>query len=113
MEHEELTHQIIGCAYNVYNTLGFGFIENIYEKCLLIELNKAGLNASAQKPISVTYDNQIVGDFIADIIVNDNIILELKSVKRIVKNHELQLVNYLTATNKPIGLLLNFGGSNF
>ena len=109
MEYRKLTEKIIGCAYRIYNTMGFGFLESVYEKCMLIELRKEGLNAESQKPITVTYDNEIVGEFIADIIVEDTIILELKSVKRIVKAHEVQLVNYLVATGKPIGLILNFG----
>ena len=89
--------------------MGFGFLESVYEKCMLIELEKAGLNSSSQKPIKVYYDDELVGDFVADIIVNDTIIIELKSVRRIVRAHEVQLVNYLVATGKPIGLLLNFG----
>jgi GxxExxY protein len=76
---------------------------------MLIELNKADLDAEPQKPITVFYDNQIVGEFIADIIVKDTLILELKSVRRIIKAHEVQLVNYLVATGKPVGLILNFG----
>ena len=109
MEYSELTEKIIKCAYSVYNKMGFGFLESVYEKCMLIELNKTGLSAEAQKPIKVYYDENNVGEFIADIIVNDTIILELKSVSRLVKAHEVQLVNYLVATGKPIGLLLNFG----
>ena len=109
MEYEELTEEIIGCAYRVYNKIGFGFLESVYEKCMLIELHKANLDAEPQKPITVYYDNQIVGEFIADIIVNDTVILELKSVRRIIKAHEVQLVNYLVATGKPVGLILNFG----
>jgi len=109
MEYEELTEEIIGCAYRVYNKIGFGFLESVYEKCMLIELHKANLDAEPQKPITVYYDNQIVGEFIADIIVNDTVILELKSVRRIIKVHEVQLVNYLVATGKPVGLILNFG----
>ena len=109
MDHRKLTEKIIGCAYRVYNQMGFGFLESVYEKCMLIELNKAGLNGDSQKPIKVYYDNEIVGDFVADILVNDTIILELKSVRRIVRAHEVQLVNYLVATKKSVGLLLNFG----
>jgi GxxExxY protein len=109
MEYRELTEKIIGCAYRIYNTMGFGFLESVYEKCMLIELRKEGLNAKSQRPITVSYDNEIVGEFIADIIVEDTIILELKSVKRIAKAHEVQLVNYLVATGKPVGLVLNFG----
>ena len=108
MEKKKLTEKIIGCAYRVYNRMGFGFLESVYEKCMRIELNKAGLNADSQKPIKVYYDNEVVGDFVADIIVNDTIILELKSVRRIIRAHEVQLVNYLVATKKPVGLLLNF-----
>ena len=109
MEKKKLTEKIIGCAYRVYNRMGFGFLESVYEKCMLIELNKAGLNADSQEPIKVYYDNEVVGDFVADIIVNDTIILELKSVRRIIRAHEVQLVNYLVATRRPVGLLLNFG----
>ena len=111
MEHKNVTETVIGCAYRVYNKMGFGFLESVYEKCLLIELLKAGMDAEAQKPITVYYDDEIVGEFVADIIVNDTIILELKSVRRVVKAHEVQLVNYLVATGKPIGLILNFGES--
>lgn len=93
MEYSELTKKIIKCAYTVYNKMGFGFLESIYEKCLLIELNKAGLNVEAQKSIKVYYDENNVGEFVADIIVNDIIILELKSVSRIIKAHEVQLVS--------------------
>ena len=109
MEYSELTKTIIKCAYTVYNKMGFGFLESVYEKCMLIELNKAGLDAESQKPLKVYYDGKIVGEFIADITVNNTIILELKSVSRIIKAHEVQLVNYLVATGKPIGLLINFG----
>ena len=109
MEYKELTESIIGCAYHVYNRMGFGFLESVYEKCMLIELRKTGLNAESQKPITVYYGDEIVGEFVADIIVNNTIILELKSVRQIINTHEVQLVNYLVATGKPVGLLLNFG----
>jgi GxxExxY protein len=108
MEQKELTEKIIGCAYQVYNKMGFGFLESIYEKCLLIELRNAGLRAESQFPIQVKYAETVVGDFFADILVEDSIILELKSVKQLVRAHEVQLVNYLTATQKDVGLLLNF-----
>ncbi len=109
MKYEELTGKIIGCAYNVYNKMGFGFLESVYENCLLIELIKAGIEVKSQTPILVHYENEVVGEFIADILVEDNVIIELKSVRRIVKAHEVQLVNYLVATKKDIGLLINFG----
>lgn len=109
MEYRDLTERIIGCAYIVYNRMGFGFLESVYEKCLLIELHKAGLRAESQLPITVRYDDEIVGEFVADILVEDVVIVELKSVKKLAKAHEVQLVNYLVATGKPVGLLLNFG----
>lgn len=108
MKYEDLTKKVIGCAYAVYNKMGFGYLESVYEKCLLIELKKAGLKAEAQRPISVHYDDELVGEFFADILVENLIILELKSVRRIIKVHEAQLVNYLTATLKDVGLLINF-----
>ena len=109
MEHKELTEKIIGCAYRVYNRMGFGFLESVYEKCMLIELRKAGLDTESQKTIRVQYDGEVVGDFVADILVHDTVILELKSVRKLVEAHEVQLVNYLVATGKPVGLLINFG----
>jgi GxxExxY protein len=111
MEHEALTEKIIGCAYRVYNTMGFGYLESVYEKCMLIELEQAGLRAQAQHPIEVRYNGIPVGDFIADIIVEDTVIVELKSLRSLNLAHEAQLVNYLVATDKPVGLLLNFGES--
>ena len=109
MEYKELTEKIIGCAYRVYNKMGFGYLESVYEKCMLIELRKAGFDIEPQKPIKVQYDGEVVGDFIADVLVNDTVILELKSVRKLVEAHEVQLVNYLVATGKPVGLLINFG----
>ena len=109
MQYKELTEKIIGCAYKVYNTLGYGFLESVYEKALLIELRRGGVKSENQKPITVYYDNEIAGEFKADIIVEDLVIIEIKSVRRIIKEFEVQLVNYLTATGKPVGLLLNFG----
>mgnify|MGYP006295017257 CR=1 FL=1 len=109
MKYQELTEKIIGCAYKVYNEMGFGFLESVYEKCLLIELEKAGIRAESQKQITVHYDGQLVGNFIADILVEGKVILELKSVRRLAEVHEVQLVNYLTATGVDVGLLINFG----
>ncbi len=88
--------------------MGYGFLESVYEKCLLIELRKAGLNAEVQKEITVHYDGEVVGVFAADVLVENSIVLELKSVRRIAKSHEVQLVNYLVATGKDVGLLINF-----
>lgn len=111
MKHSELTGKIIECAYRVHNTLGFGFLETVYHKSLIIELTKSGLNVEKEKPIKVLYQNQIVGDYIADILVEDKVIIELKAVKEIHKSHEAQLVNYLKATGIEVGLLINFGES--
>ena len=108
MQHSELTEKIIACAYKIYNKMGYGYLESVYEKCMLIELEGIGLNVETQKPLKVFYEGRIVGDFVADIIVNDTVIVELKSVSKIVKAHEIQLVNYLVTTNKPVGLILNF-----
>ncbi len=107
--HKELTEKIINCFYKVYNTLGFGFLEKVYENSLSIELRKIGLNVEAQKSIKVHYEGNLVGDYYADLIVEDLIILELKAADALVEENELQLINYLKATDKEIGLLLNFG----
>lgn len=112
MEHKELTEKIIGCAYRVYNRMGYGFLESVYQKCMMIELRKAGLHAESEKEVVVQYDDETVGEFAADILVENTVIVELKSVGRIAKGHEVQLVNYLVATGKPVGLLLNFGPRN-
>ena len=109
MEYKIITEKIIGCAFRVYNKKGFGFLESVYEKCMQIELNKIGLTFESQKPITVFYDDKIVGEFIADLLIEDVIIVELKSVKRIIRIHEMQLVNYLASTKKPVGLIINFG----
>ena len=110
MKHEELTKELIGCAFEVHTKMGSGFLESVYEKCMLIELRKAGLETQFQVSIEVRYEGECVGDFIADIIVEDTVIVELKSVRALNEAHEVQLVNYLVATGKPVGLLLNFGG---
>ena len=109
MQYKEITEIIIACAYNVYNKMGYGFLESVYEKCMLIELNKHTFKVESQKPIIVKYENEVVGEFKADIIVENTVILELKSVRQIVQAHEVQLVNYLAATGKPVGLIINFG----
>jgi len=105
----DITARIIGCAYNIFNEIGFGFLESVYLKCMMIELQKQGLKAISQSPIEVYYGGKLVGDFLADIIVENSIIIELKSVSALSKMHEVQLVNYLTAARKDTGLLINFG----
>lgn len=108
MQYEALTKEIIGAAYAVYNEMGFGFLESVYESCMIVEMTRRGLFAEAQKPIEVFYRGQPVGCFVADLIVDDLVIVELKSVRQLIEAHEVQLVNYLTATGKPVGLLINF-----
>ena len=107
--HKELTDKIIKAFYNVYNELGFGFLENVYQNALYFELINSQLKVEAQKAIEVYYQNRLVGSYKADLIVNNVIILELKAVEYLMEEHELQLINYLKATNIEIGLLLNFG----
>ncbi len=109
MLYGDLTEKIIGCAFLVFNRMGFGFLESVYQKCMLIELAKSKLNVRARSPICVRYSGQPVGEFVADFLVEDAVIVELKSVRAIQAAHEAQLVNYLTATGKEIGLLINFG----
>ncbi len=108
-KHQDITRLIIKAFYNVYNKLGYGFLEKVYENALMIELRKLELNTVAQVPIKVYYDNEKVGDYLADIIVNNIIILEIKAMEALCEAHEAQLLNYLRATNIEIGLLLNFG----
>ena len=107
--HKELTDRIIKSFYLVYNELGFGFLENVYQNALYLELKNNQINVEAQKPIQVYYQNQLVGNYKADLIVDNTIILELKAVEFLLEEHEFQLINYLKATNIEIGLLLNFG----
>jgi GxxExxY protein len=111
MEHEDLTHEIIGCAYKVFNQLGFGFLESVYRKAMIIELNKTGLKVDEEMPLEVFYDDIIVGKFSVDLFVEDTVVVELKSLQRLLIEHEVQLVNYLKGLKKDIGLLINFGPS--
>lgn len=107
--HSELTKQIIQGFYQVYNTLGFGFLEKVYENALMIELEEIGLAAVQQSGVEVYYRRRDVGKYFADITVENKVILELKSVKELSEEHEAQLVNYLRASNVEVGLLMNFG----
>ena len=111
MKDEELTKTIIGCAFDVHNTLGAGFLEQVYENALRIELAKQGLQVKQQAPIEVRYDGHVVGSYYADLWVEGRVIVELKAVQKLAKAHEVQLVNYLSATGVDTGLLLNFGPS--
>ncbi len=107
--HSDITSVIIKAYYNVYNTLGFGFLERVYENAIMIELKKLGLSGEKQKQIDVYYDNEKAGLYFADIVVDNKIIVELKATEIISVEHEIQLVNYLKATDLEVGLLLNFG----
>ncbi len=107
--HSEITEIIIKAYFNVYNELGYGFLEKVYERAMMIELQDLGLNCKSQSEINVKYKEQLVGDYYADIIVENKVIVELKAVEKIIKIHEVQLVNYLKATGIEVGLLLNFG----
>ena len=107
--HQELTSEIISAFYKVYNTLGFGFLEKVYENALKYELEKMRFKVDKQKPITVYYDDLTVGEYFADLIVEDKVIIELKAAEALIEEHELQLINYLKATEIEVGLLLNFG----
>jgi len=111
MEHSEVTKKIIGCAMTVHRTLGPGFLESVYQNALAHELRKAGLEVECEKRLHVTYDGVVVGDFVADMRINASVLIENKAVQALAPAHEVQLVNYLTATGIDIGLLLNFGAA--
>jgi len=108
-KHSELTEKIINIFYRVYNKLGYGFLEKVYENAMIIELKKEGIRAIAQAPIRVLYDNEIIGEYYADILVDDKVIVEIKAARQLAEEHEAQLLNYLKATDIEVGLLLNFG----
>jgi len=107
--HSETTGLILKAFFNVYNELGYGFLEKVYERAMVIELKKLDLYVEEQKKITVFYKEEKIGDYFADLIVNNQVIIELKAVERIAPEHEVQLVNYLKSTNIEVGLLLNFG----
>lgn len=111
MTLDETTERIIACCFKVHRILGAGFLEKVYENALLIELEKSGLRARQQFPMSVSYDGRPVGEYFADILVEDRIVCELKANENLYKDHEVQLVNYLAATGLDVGLLVNFGRS--
>jgi GxxExxY protein len=108
-KYTELTEKLIQIFYKVYNTFGYGFLEKVYENAFLVELKKAGIIAIPQSPIRVSYEGEVVGEYFADILVDNRIILEIKAVKNLLVEHEAQLLNYLKATDIEVGLLLNFG----
>jgi GxxExxY protein len=112
MTDSELTQIIIKCAHEVHNFLGAGFLEKVYENAHRIKMIKAGLTVKQQYPIKVFFEGEVVGDYIVDLWVEERIIVELKAVQSLTREHEIQLVNYLTATNVGTGLLINFGASS-
>ncbi len=108
---QELTQKIIACTYAVHNALGAGFLEKVYENAMVIEMGSQGLKVRRQVPLTVCYRDQMVGEYFADLLVDDRVICEIKAVEALSKNHEVQLVNYLVATGIDTGLLINFGNS--
>lgn len=108
-KHSDLTEKILGAFYAVYSALGYGFLENVYVKALIIELKSRGMDVKDELPIQVFYAGQLVGEYFADLVVNDLVILEIKATKSLATEHEAQLLNYLKATPYEVGLLLNFG----
>lgn len=109
--HGEITQVIIQAFYKVYNELGYGFLEKVYENALFIELEKTGLYIEKQRRIKVYYENEVVGSYYADLVVDEKVIIELKAAEGLREEHECQLINYLKATEIEVGLLLNFGKS--
>lgn len=108
-QHSDLTQLILKAFFNVYNTLGYGFLEKVYENAMRLEIGKLGLSCISQQPIDVYYNQEKVGLYYADLVVNESVIIELKAATALAPEHEAQLTNYLKATNIEIGLLLNFG----
>jgi len=108
-KHSDLTEKILGAFFAIYSALGYGFLEKVYVKALMIELKKRGLGVRDELPIHVYYDGQLIGEYFADLVVNELVILEIKAAKSLATEHEAQLLNYLKATPYEVGLLLNFG----
>ena len=108
-KYKALTNRILTAFYEVYNTLGYGFLEKVYENSMVLELTKMGIGVVSQVPIQVFYQGCVVGEYFADLVVEDSVIVELKAVKGLAAEHEAQLLNYLKATRYEVGLLLNFG----
>ncbi|HOO76658.1 MAG TPA: GxxExxY protein [bacterium] len=109
--YSETTEKIIQAAYRVHKTLGFGFLEKVYENALAVELGNTGMMVEQQKPLAVYYEGNIVGDFVIDMLVDGKIVVEIKAVKKLIDVHEIQLLNYLKGCRLEVGLLINFGTS--
>ena len=108
-KYKELTEKIIGIFYKVYNNLGYGFLENVYENAMMLDFKKENISAVSQYAIKVFYEDEIVGEYFVDILVDSKVIVEIKAARNLALEHEAQLLNYLKATDKEVGLLLNFG----
>ncbi len=108
-KYKELTEEIIRIFYRVYNKLGYGFLEKVYENAMMIELKKEGIPAVSQYAIKVLYEGEVIGEYYADILVENKVIVEIKAARSLVKENEAQLLNYLKATDIEVGLLVNFG----
>jgi len=109
--HGDVTDRILQAAFRVHNELGHGFLENVYENALAYELRHMGIDVAQQDRVQVYYCGQLVGDYFADLVVDQKVIVELKAVKSLASEHEAQLLNYLRATAFEVGLLINFGTS--
>jgi len=109
LKHEDLTDGIIGAFFEVYNSLGYGFLEKVYENALCAEFKLRGLSFTQQQPIKVKYRGHVVGEYFADLLVEDSVIVEVKAVRTLLPEHGAQLLNYLKATECEVGLILNFG----
>jgi GxxExxY protein len=109
VKYKSLTEKIIGIFYRVYNNLGYGFLEKVYENAMMIEFKRDDISAVSQYAIKVFYEGEIIGEYFTDILVDDKVIVEIKAVRSIAIENEAQLLNYLKATDKEVGLLLNFG----
>ena len=108
-KHKELTEKTINIFYRVYNKLGYGFLEKVYENAMMIEFKREDILAVSQSPIKVFYEGEVIGEYYADILVDNKVIVEIKAAKQLVEENEAQLLNYLKATDIEVGLLLNFG----
>jgi GxxExxY protein len=108
-KEKELTEKIIGIFYKVFNALGYGFLEKVYENAMIIELERERVPVISQAPIKVSCEGKVVGEYFADMLVDGKVIVEIKAGKSLAQEHEAQLLNYLKATDAEVGLLLNFG----
>ncbi len=109
LKHKDITEKVIKAFYEVYNTLGYGFLEKVYENAMMIELKERGIPSVSQSKINVIYKDEMAGEYYTDILVDDKVIVEIKASKSLSADHEAQLLNYLKATQIEVGLLLNFG----